>query len=88
MDDNDLLLLHDLTSQHYLEIDEERELGQQVHLLTAVLIIGSNEDHKGIDGTTCLTPAATVPGVPQVESSDHKTYGVTIPKTRYAPVFH
>ena len=52
MDNSGLLLLHDLTSQHYLEIDEERELAQRVHLLTAVLIIGSNEDHKGIDGTT------------------------------------
>lgn len=56
----------------------KRELAQRVHLLTAVLIIGSNEDHKGIDGTTYLTPAATVPGVPQVESSDHKKYAAYI----------
>ena len=45
MDDDDLLLFHALTSQHCLEIDEERELAQRAHLLTAVLIIGSNEDH-------------------------------------------
>jgi hypothetical protein len=42
MDD---LLLHSITSQYHLEIDEEREFLDRAHLLTAVLIIGSNEDH-------------------------------------------
>ena len=44
MDDDDLLL-HNITSQHQLEIDDDREFLDQVRLLAAVLIVGSNEDH-------------------------------------------
>ena len=43
MDDD--LLLHHIASQYRLEIDEEGELLDQVRLLAAVLIVGSNEDH-------------------------------------------
>jgi len=43
MDDD--LSLHDMISQYQLETDEERETLDQVCLLTAVLIVGSNEDH-------------------------------------------
>lgn len=45
MDDDFDLILHTFTSHHYLEIDEESEYLDQVRLLTAVLIVGSNEDH-------------------------------------------
>jgi hypothetical protein len=45
MDDDLDLLLHATTSEQYLEIDEENEFFDQVRLLTAVLIVGSNEDH-------------------------------------------
>jgi len=45
MDDDDLLLLHNATSQYQLETDEAAELLDRVRLLTAVLIVGSNEDH-------------------------------------------
>lgn len=43
--DDDLLLLHKITSEYQLEIDEEQELLDRACLLTAVLIVGSNEDH-------------------------------------------
>ena len=43
MGDDDLLL-HDIASQHQLEL-EDREFMDQARLLTAVLIVGSNEDH-------------------------------------------
>ena len=39
------LLLHNIASQYQLEIDEEGEFLDQVRLLAAVLIVGSNEDH-------------------------------------------
>ena len=45
MDDNLDLLLHLITSQHQLEVDEESEFLDRVRLLAAVLIVGSNEDH-------------------------------------------
>ena len=45
MDDDSDLLLHAITAQHQLEIDEESEFLDQVRLLTAVLLVGSNEDH-------------------------------------------
>ena len=45
MDDDNDLLLHNIASQHQLELDEDREFLDQVRLLTAVLIVGSNEDH-------------------------------------------
>ena len=45
MDHDDLLLLRNLASRHQLEIDEEDKLLDRVHLITAVLIVGSNEDH-------------------------------------------
>ena len=41
---DDLLLLN-IASQYQLEIDEEGEFLDQVRLLAAVLIVGSNEDH-------------------------------------------
>ena len=44
MDDDDLLL-HGITSQYQLELDEEEEFFDRARLLTAVLIVGSNEDH-------------------------------------------
>ena len=44
MGDNDLLL-HYIVSQHQLELDKEDEFLDQACLLTAVLIVGSNEDH-------------------------------------------
>ena len=44
-DDNYLFLLHNVASQHQLALDEEGEFLDQVRLLTAVLIVGSNEDH-------------------------------------------
>ena len=43
--DDDLLLLHNAASQYQLEINEEAELLDWMRLLTAVLIVGSNEDH-------------------------------------------
>ena len=43
-DDNDLLL-HNIASQHQLELDDEGEFLSRVRLLAAVLIVGSNEDH-------------------------------------------
>jgi len=43
MDDD--LILHYIISQYQLETDEERETLDRVRLLTAVLIVGSNEDH-------------------------------------------
>ena len=45
MDDDLDLLLHAITSQQQLEIDEESEFFDRVRLLIAVLIVGSNEDH-------------------------------------------
>ena len=45
MDDDDLLLLHNITSHYHHDIDEEVEFLDRVRLLTAVLIVGSNEDH-------------------------------------------
>ena len=42
MDD---LFFYNITSQYQLEINEEGEFLDQVCLLTAVLIVGSNEDH-------------------------------------------
>ena len=44
MDDN-LLFLHNLISQHWLEVEHENEIRDQMQVLAAVLIIGSNEDH-------------------------------------------
>jgi len=41
----DDLILHNITSQYEFETDEERENLDRVRLLTAVLIVGSNEDH-------------------------------------------
>ena len=38
-------LLHNIASQYQLGIDEEGEFLDQVRLLAAVLIVGSNEDH-------------------------------------------
>ena len=43
--DDDLLLLHNAASQYQLEINEEAELLDWMRLLTAVLVVGSNEDH-------------------------------------------
>ena len=43
--DDDGLLLHNLSSWYNLEIDEERERARRARFLTAVLIVGSNEDH-------------------------------------------
>ena len=45
MDNDDDLLLHHITSQHQLELDEEEDFLDQAHFLAAVLIVGSNEDH-------------------------------------------
>ena len=45
MDDDDLLLLHYISSQHQTEIDDEAEFLDHARLLAAVLIVGSNEDH-------------------------------------------
>lgn len=42
--DDDLLLLN-IATQYHLETDEEMESLDQVCLLTAILIVGSNEDH-------------------------------------------
>jgi len=44
MDDDDLLLLN-VSSQYQLELNEDEESLDQARLLTAVLIVGSNEDH-------------------------------------------
>ena len=38
-------LLQTLTTQHWLEAEEDREAHDRLRLITAVLIIGSNEDH-------------------------------------------
>ena len=43
--DNDLLLLHNITSHYHYDINEEVEFLDQVCLLTTVLIFGSNKDH-------------------------------------------
>ena len=43
MDDN--LLLHNLTVQYQLDVEEEIDFLEKARLLTAVLIVGSNEDH-------------------------------------------
>lgn len=45
MDHDDLLLLHNLAFQHQLEIGEEDEFLERARLITAILIVGSNEDH-------------------------------------------
>jgi hypothetical protein len=45
MDHDDLLLLHNVASQHQLETEEEDEFLDWARLITAVLIVGSNEDH-------------------------------------------
>jgi hypothetical protein len=45
MDDDDLLLLHYIATQHQTEIDDEAEILDRARLLAAVLIVGSNEDH-------------------------------------------
>ena len=44
MDDDDLLLLHDIASQHRFEL-EEGDFLDQARFLTVILIVGSNEDH-------------------------------------------
>ena len=44
MDDDDLLL-YNLASQHQLELDNDDEFLDRARFLTAVLIVGSNEDH-------------------------------------------
>ena len=38
-------ILQALTTQHWLEAEENRETHDRLQLITAVLIIGSNEDH-------------------------------------------
>ena len=43
--DDDLLFLHNLLSQHWLEVEHENEIRDQMRVLAAVLIVGSNEDH-------------------------------------------
>ena len=44
MDDDDLLL-YKISSQHQLELDDDEEFLNRAHFLTAILIVGSNEDH-------------------------------------------
>ena len=45
MDDHDLLFLHCTTAHHQTETDNEAEILNYARFLTAVLIVGSNEDH-------------------------------------------
>ena len=42
---DDLLLLQNLISQHWLEAENDRETIEKLRLVAAVLVIGSNEDH-------------------------------------------
>ena len=46
---DDLLLLQTLTTQHWLEIEEDNdETTSRLQLAAAVLVIGSNEDHAWV----------------------------------------
>ena len=48
-----LLLLYNVASQHQLELDEEAEFLNQMRILAAVLIVGSNEDHVWLVKNCC-----------------------------------
>ena len=42
---DDLLLLQTFVSQHWLEAETDQEIVDKLRLVTAIMIVGSNEDH-------------------------------------------